>query len=115
MKLSLLLRCKDLEETRGFYGSTLGFRVSDSAEGTISVALQDSTLVFTAADLWRGPIGLSGTIYLATDDLDARFAKLDEGVHIEWPIQDMPYGSREFGIRDCNGYVLAFHQQRRDS
>jgi len=25
-----------------------------------------------------------------------------------WPIEDMSYGTREFGIEDCNGYILAF-------
>jgi len=28
-----------------------------------------------------------------------------------WQLQDMPYGSREFGVRDCNGCHLAFAQQ----
>lgn len=114
MTLALLLRCKDLEETRIFYASTLGFRVVDSAANTISVALRDGVLLFTAQDLWRQPIGLSGTIYLTTEDVDRDFARLASAVPIEWPVQDMSYGSREFGIRDCNGYLLAFWQAQRE-
>ena len=31
---------------------------------------------------------------------------------VVWPIADMEYGTREFGIRDPDGYVLAFAEQR---
>lgn len=115
MTLSLLLRCHRLEETRRFYASTLGFRVTESAEDTLSVEFEGATLLFTAADLWHEPVGLSGTIYLATEDVDACFARIASAVSVEWTVQDMPYGSREFGIRDCNGYLLAFQQRRRAS
>ncbi|GAB1827941.1 hypothetical protein MyNCGM70_08080 [Achromobacter xylosoxidans] len=37
MPLSALLHTTDLAATRDFYGSVLGFTVTDSAEGTLTV------------------------------------------------------------------------------
>ncbi|MGL4233539.1 MAG: VOC family protein [Casimicrobium sp.] len=110
MSVTLLLRCRDLEETRAFYQSNLGFNASDSAEGTLTVEKQNSSLIFTEADLWDGSLGFSGTIYFAITDADSYFALVKDKVTVSWPIQEMEYGSREFGIKDCNGYLLAFQQ-----
>lgn len=110
MSLTLLLRCKDLGETERFYRSVLDFHVSDSA-ATITAEHYGGKLVFTTQDLWRGELAFSGTIYFTVPDADRLFASLKDTVTVAWPIQDMPYGSREFGIRDCNGYCLAFQQR----
>jgi predicted enzyme related to lactoylglutathione lyase len=111
MSLTLLLRCNDLEETSDFYRSVLGFNVQDSAEGTISVEKHGGVLIFTGGDMWERPPGFSGTIYFTIPDADGYFSSIKDRVSVAWPIQDMSYGSREFGIRDCNGYHLAFRQQ----
>ena len=42
------------------------------------------------------------------DDVDAYYESIKEKVSILWPLQDMSYGTREFGIKDCDGYNLAF-------
>ena len=111
MPLTLLLRCDDLDETREFYRSVLGFSVTDSAAGTLTVEKQGGKLIFTTQDLWaRSPV-LSGTIYFAVSDVDGCFASIQGRASVAWAIQDMPYGSREFGVNDCNGYTLAFQQQ----
>ncbi len=111
MSLTLLLRCQDLEQTRTYYCDTLGFEVSDSAQGTLTVCLQDCSIVFTPEDLWRAPVQCSGTIYLGIADVQAYFQQVHDKAEIAWPLQDMPYGSREFGVRDCNGYWLGFAQR----
>lgn len=51
MSLSLLLRCRDLDETRRFYRTVLGFEVADSPGPTLTARLQGGTLIFTAQDL----------------------------------------------------------------
>ncbi len=33
-------------------------------------------------------------------------------VDLVWPLETMDYGTVEFRIRDCDGYVLAFAEQR---
>ncbi|CDF83770.1 VOC family protein [Pseudomonas sp. QL9] len=110
MPLVALLRCNDLDLTREHYRDALGFEVSETAEGTLSVRLEDCRVVFTAQDLWAAPAACSGTFYFHITDVEGYFAKVQDKARIAWPLQDMPYGSREFGVRDCNGYHLAFAQ-----
>ena len=108
MTMNLLMRCTDIGETRHFYSAVLGFEVADSAEGTCSVQKAGGTIIFTDQDLWFSPPKCTGTIYFFIPDVDAFHDTLKEKVSVSWPVQDMPYGLREFGIQDCNGYTLAF-------
>ncbi len=110
MPLILLLRCNDIGETRRFYQSALGFNVVGGTEG-LTVEKNGGKLIFTEENLWHRQPALSGTIYFTVPDADEYFASIKDSVAVAWPIQDMPYSSREFGIRDCNGYYLAFQQQ----
>ncbi|TDF86192.1 VOC family protein [Pseudomonas sp. H9] len=110
MPITLLLRSTDLQSTRVYYRDTLGFTVSDSQDATLTVQLEDCRLIFTRDDLWGSAVGCTGTIYCAIPQVDRYFESVKEKAVIAWPLQDMPYGSREFGIRDCNGYYLAFTQ-----
>jgi len=109
MPLTLLLHTGDLKETRKFYESVLGFDAFDTAESTLTVEKHGGRLIFT--ELWGAPDGFSGTIYFTVPDADRYFTSIQDKVDVAWPIQDMSYGSREFGIKDCNGYHLAFQQQ----
>lgn len=111
MPLTVLLHCPDLGETRKFYRSALGFDVRDTAEGTLTVERSGSALIFTSNNPWGCPPGFSGTLYFTVQDVDSYFASVKDKVPVLWPVQDMPYGSREFGVKDCNGYHLAFRQQ----
>ena len=110
MALTLLLRCADLERTGAFYATLPGFSVSASAGDTLTVSGHGARLVFTAADLWGRAPTLTGTLYFSVDDIETAFARMRERATVAWPLQDMSYGTREFGIVDCNGYVLAFQQ-----
>lgn len=110
MSLSILLQCFDTQQTRDFYQSVLGFDAFSSADGTITVFKDGARLVFTNRDLWQRAPGFSGTIYLAIEDVDRYFSAIEGKAPIAWPLQDMPYGSREFAVTDCNGYLIAFQQ-----
>ncbi|MDR6990997.1 VOC family protein [Luteimonas sp. 3794] len=110
MALTLLLRCTDLERTRAFYAALPGFDASASAGDTLTITGHGARLVFTAADLWSRAPTLTGTLYFTVDDIDACFAQVQGRAQLAWSLQDMPYGAREFGIVDCNGYILAFQQ-----
>lgn len=111
MSLIILLRCLDYDETRQFYESALGFVVTNSAEGTLTVELNGGRLIFTCSDLWEGTPRLSGTLYFTVANVDVYFATVRDRVSVAWPVQSTLYGSREFGVKDCNGYFLAFHEQ----
>lgn len=109
MSLSLLLRCQDLEQTRAFYRDALDFEVGEAAD-PLAVEGHGAGLLFTCEDLWKcGPV-CSGTLYFSVPDVDAYYAAVRDRAPLAWPLQDMPYGSREFAVIDCNGYYLAFQQ-----
>lgn len=111
MPLSLLLRCTDIEATRRFYAALPGFEIGDGDEGSLVVELRGQTLIFTALDLWQSPPLFTGTIYFSVPEVDAWHAQIAARLPLAWPLQDMPYGTREFAIRDGDGYYLAFRQQ----
>ena len=106
--MNLLLRCTDVGETKAFYSEILQFDVSDSAEGTCTVQRAGGTIVFTAGDLWGGHPHCTGTIYFFIPDVEAYYDTIKHKAIVRWPLEDMPYGTREFGVKDCNGYTLAF-------
>jgi uncharacterized protein YjbI with pentapeptide repeats len=108
ISLTLLLHRRNLAETKDFYRGALRFQVADTAESTLTFALEGGALIFTEADLWNRGCGSSCTACFTVADVDAYFAAVRDSVTVAWPIQDMSYGTREFGITDCNGYWLAF-------
>ena len=111
MALKLLLKCNNIEETKVFYAEILGFNVSDSAEGTCTVEKDGGAIIFTEENLWSGYPKCTGTIYFFLPDVDAYYESVKERAIVRWPPEDMPYGIREFGIKDCNEYTLAFAKQ----
>ncbi|WP_372028508.1 VOC family protein [Pseudomonas kurunegalensis] len=115
MSLTALLRCNDLDGTREYYRDILGFDVTDTTEGTLSVRCEEACLVFTVQDLWAVRTGCSATFYFHVDDVSQYFERVKGLAEIAWPLQDMPYGTREFGVRDCNGYYLTFVRMSDDS
>ena len=112
MSMNLLLKCVSIDQTRAFYSEILGFDVSDSAEGTCTARKAGGTIMFADADLWQGPPHCTGTIYFFLDGVDAYYEKVKDKAIVRWPLQDMSYGTREFGVSDCNKYTLAFAQRR---
>lgn len=110
MSLSILLRCIDVEQTRTFYESTLGFSVASTAGNTITASKFGANLVFTTEDLWSLKPTFSGTVYITVADVDQYFSRIADIAPVAWPLQLMPYGSREFAITDCNGYLIAFQK-----
>lgn len=110
MPLSALLHTTDLAATRDFYGSVLGFTVTDSAEGTLTVEQHGGRLIFTTLDLWKRAPGFSGTLYFSLPDVEAFYRQVKDKIPIAWPLQRMAYGCHEFGLVDGNGYTLAFVQ-----
>ena len=112
MTMNLLLKCGRAEETKAFYSEILGFEVSDSAEGTCTVKKEGGTIVFSDANLWAGPPRCTGTIYFFLADVDRYYEQIKEKAIIRWPLEDTDYGTREFAVKDCNEYTVAFAQKR---
>jgi uncharacterized glyoxalase superfamily protein PhnB len=103
MSMTPLLRCHDRTQTERFYVDVLGFAAVDSEDDTLTVEKQGGKLIFTQQDLWKSAPTCSGTFYFALADVAAYYAAVKDGASIAWPLQQMPYGSSEFGLLDCNG------------
>ena len=112
MTMNLLLKCNSIEETSAFYSDVLRFDVSDTAEGTCSAQKAGGTVIFSTGEHLSDSPAMTGTIYFFVLDVDKYFEAIKDNVDVQWPLQDMPYGTREFGIKDCNGYHLAFAEDR---
>jgi uncharacterized glyoxalase superfamily protein PhnB len=108
MALTLLLKCTQLQETKAYYSGILEFEVSDTPERTCTVTKGGGSIIFTADDLWAGTPHCTGTIYFFLPDVDTYYDAIKNKALVEWPLQNMSYGTREFGVKDCNGYILAF-------
>ena len=108
MSIGVLLRCTDLEATKSFYAEILEFAVADGPENTCTAQKADASIIFTSDDLWGGPPHCTGTIYVFLSDVDAYYDSIKNKANVQWPLEDMAYGLREFGVKDCNGYTLAF-------
>jgi uncharacterized protein YjbI with pentapeptide repeats len=104
-----------LTATTEFYRELLGFDVSASRENTVTANLNGSSLVFTESDLWKGAGCGSFTVYIAVTDIGRYFDDVKDKLEVAWPLQEMSYGSRDFGVKDCNGYLIAFQAQASDT
>jgi uncharacterized glyoxalase superfamily protein PhnB len=59
-----------------------------------------------------GKPAFTGTLYINTPGVAAFYERLKDKVELVWPLENMAYGATEFGIRDPDGYVLAFAERR---
>ena len=55
-------------------------------------------------------------VYFWVNDVDAWYKELKaRGATIDYELCDQPYGCREFGIQDLDGYDIAFGQDTSTS
>lgn len=116
----------DLRRTLAFYRDILGFEQVATApeEGSPTWALMKSGTVelmfehrasFLEEAPWQPilkdvPLGGSFVLYFEVDGIDDLYDRIKSRVDLVWELADHEYGRREFTMRDCNGYVLAFGQ-----
>ncbi|MEO8316031.1 MAG: VOC family protein [Pseudomonadota bacterium] len=113
-----VLRVADLQRAIDWYTGTLGFvllwRSPNDGGGENCVLREGSVklMLSTGAHLGDKPV-FTGTLYFNTPGVAAFYDRIREKVEMVWPLQKMEYGTTEFGIRDPDGYVLAFAQAMR--
>jgi uncharacterized glyoxalase superfamily protein PhnB len=115
-----VLKVNDLNETIDFYTRVFGFRVcSLYGEGeqkdTCILAWGDVEVLFSTGAHLGGPPRLTGTLYFNLEGVAELFERVKDQVEVVWPLEEMDYGTREFGVRDCNGYTLAFAEPLNES
>lgn len=101
----------DLNRTRAFYETKLGFRTVSQYDDYI-IFTRDSVRIhyFLYADL--DPLANYGSCYLYVDDAQGLYAEYAaQGViHPNGALKDQPYGVREFVVVDDNNCLLKFGQ-----
>lgn len=91
-----------------FYGEPPSFVIlTRDAHYLMLKQVDDPKLV---VPYWTVSAGLWNA-YFWVDDADALHAEfLGRGAKIDYPPCDQPYGCREFGIQDVDGYDIGFGQ-----
>jgi uncharacterized glyoxalase superfamily protein PhnB len=112
-----VLRVADMQKALDWYTDRLGFELcwrkpgDGGGENSMLRAGAATMMLSTGQHLGDKP-GLTGTLYFNVDDVAELYESVKNDVDLVWPLETMDYGSAEFGVRDCDGYVLAFAQQK---
>lgn len=112
-KIVPVLKVADKQRAVDFYTGVLGFTVcwraanDGGGENCMVQAGATELLLSTGSHLGDTP-QFTGTLYFKMDAVQEFFDRIKDKVGIVWPLETMGYGQTEFGIRDCDGYVLAF-------
>jgi uncharacterized glyoxalase superfamily protein PhnB len=111
-----VLRVTDLARSVDFYRDVLGFtpapvRFDEADTPFVTLHWEPVALLLTTgAHLGPGP-AFSGTLYLHVVGVETLYNRVKGRAEMVWPLEDMNYGTREFGVRDPDGYVIAFAEE----
>ena len=122
-----MLFCNDVATARNWLGTAFGFETSathQDADGRVfgaELRLGDARVMLLGGDDeaamgMRSPrtIGsMTGGVYVTLDDVDGHYEQSSRaGATIVMPIQNMEYGSREYGALDNEGHYWGFGSYR---
>ena len=108
-----VLKVADMQRAVDFYTGVLGFAVrwrepnDGGGENCMLAAGATTLLLSTGSHLGDKPL-FTGTLYFNVVGVAGFFEQIKNKVELVWPLEAMDYGQTEFGIRDCDGYTLAF-------
>jgi uncharacterized glyoxalase superfamily protein PhnB len=112
-KIVPVLKVSEMQRAVDFYTGILGFEVcwraaSDGGgENCMLRAGGVDLLLSTGSHLGDKP-QFTGTLYFNMEGVREFFEQIKSKVEIVWPLETMDYGQMEFGVRDRDGYTLAF-------
>src|ERR1700754_4668234 len=99
-----MLQTRDVEKTREWYETVLGFTCIERAEGWLRLARDGAVIMFMNND-YLGEPHATATQYFYVDDARTIWEAVKSHCRSEWGPEDMPYGMTEFAIKDPNGYL----------
>ena len=103
-----MLQTQDMVQTVAFYAKVLGFqRTGPHIDGWCSLS-RDGVSIMFMENAHLGAPHATATQYFTVDDVDSLWDDVRRHCQAEWGPHDMPYGLREFAIKDPNGYLLSF-------
>jgi uncharacterized glyoxalase superfamily protein PhnB len=122
--VSPVLLVSDLDRSVAYYRDRLGFdcQLYGEPPNFASVWRDEAIVLLALADQaerivpnWRIADKI-WNVYIRVDDADAIYAEVqDRGAPIDYTIYDTPWGHREFGVQDPDGYDIAFGQRLGDA
>lgn len=126
-KLTPNLVVPDVSRTVDFYRDVLEFEVAatmpDRRPYTWAMLGRDDVVLTVQSResigseipaLRERPIGGSLALYIDVDDVDTLYDGLKHRVAVVVDPHATFYGTREFYVQDCNGYILGFASSRDD-
>lgn len=115
---------EEVNKTLVFYEEILGFKrvMTVPEEGIYDWALIEknnheimfqtkSSLAKDIPSINKSPIGNSMMLYIEVKNVDEFYKEIRKKVEVLKELHDTFYGSREFIIKDCNGYILIFSER----
>lgn len=106
-----MLQTNDMQQTKEWYVSVLGFAVSGEMGAEWCELRRDDVAIMFMSNEHLGTPQATATQYFRVDDVTALWSGIKDRCKAEWGPEEMPYGMLEFAIRDPNGYLLSFGQE----
>ena len=119
-KVVPVLKVAQMQRALDFYAGVLGFAVcwnkpnDGGGDNAMLQAGEINLLLSTGSHLGDKP-QFTGTLYFNMKGVQEFFDEIMSRVEVLWPLDVMDYGQKEFGIRDCDGYTLAFAEPLLDT
>ncbi|MEM8811901.1 MAG: VOC family protein [Pseudomonadota bacterium] len=113
--MAIVLEVSDIDRSVAFYRDVLGFNVGGRYGEPVSFAIlrRGGCIVFLDKSETPRPIPVNqywaAYFYVADADAAAGEMREQDAEIIRGP-EDMPYGCRDFDVRDPDGHILAFGQ-----
>ena len=112
-KLAPILTTDDMDRSVRFYVEVLGFTCGMQTHGYSNLYRDDVRIMLAAPNKhfeWKGA-NFTGQFYIdleTAEEVDALWETVKDRVDVIYALDDFDYGMHEFGVRDDNGYHLAF-------
>lgn len=106
-----MLQTNDMDHTREWYMSVLGFSPSAESNNSWCRLSRDAIAIMFMHNDHLGPPHATATQYIYVDDVMALWDSIKTCCSAEWGPEKMPYGMLEFAVKDPNGYILSFGQR----
>jgi catechol 2,3-dioxygenase-like lactoylglutathione lyase family enzyme len=112
-KVVPVLKVSDMQKSVAFYTGVLGFSVvwraaNDGGGENCMLQAGAAELLLSTGSHLGGTPQFTGTLYFQMAGVREFFERVKNQAEVVWPLETMDYGQKEFGVRDCDGYTLAF-------